>query len=104
MPRQFGAGEHFVFPSDSVKRTTYILPPSCTSVLVGRQSLRTPSWWSGPSRLAGSASGVSRPRAATRVANFELDDVCRQIATQVKKIFIDTLLVQTLHTLASPNL
>jgi hypothetical protein len=79
-------------------------PRGGTSVLAGRQSLRTPSWWSAPSRLAGSASGVSRPRAATRGANCELDDVGRQIATQVKKIFIDTLLVQTRHTLASPNL
>jgi hypothetical protein len=26
------------------------------------------------------------------------------MATQVKKIFVDTLLVQTLHPLASPNL
>jgi hypothetical protein len=79
-------------------------PRGSTSVLAGRRSPRTPSRWSRPLRLAGSASGVSRPRAATRVANFELDDVCRQIATQVKKTCTDTLLVQALHTLASPNL
>jgi outer membrane protein, heavy metal efflux system len=47
---------------------------------------------------------ISSARAATRVTGFELDDIRRQVAAQVKKGFVDLLVGQATLALAEQNL
>ena len=68
MPRQFGAGEGVIFPSDAVERTAYILPPSCTSCpakLAGPIAVR-----STPAKLAGPIAVRSTPASLAEVKDL----------------------------------